>query len=96
MKGKSVPKRNSEAERQQIIRLTEAPDDDIDLSDSPEIDLSKRVRAEPPGFVRRRPVYLDLELHQRLSEIADRRGVSLEALVNEVLEKELAVAQALR
>jgi hypothetical protein len=91
-----MPKRISEEERQQIIRLIEAPDDDIDLSDSPEIDLSKMVRAEPPGFVRSRPVYLEPELQTRLTEIADRRGVSLDALVNEVLEKELAVAQALR
>jgi len=51
-----MPKQISEEERQQIIRLMEARDEDIDLSDSPEIDLSKVVRAGPPGFARRRPL----------------------------------------
>jgi hypothetical protein len=91
-----MPKPLSEWEKQEIIRLMNGGDENIDLSDVPEIDLSKMVRAEPPGFVRRRPVYLERELQMRLSEIAERRGISLDDLVNEVLKEGLAVAQALR
>jgi len=73
-----------------------AGDEDIDLSDIPEI------RETPPGAVRgvsnvsrAAPVYLDPELQMRLSEIAVRKGVSLSNLVSQLLRKELEIAEVL-
>jgi len=86
----------TEEQRREILHLIEMGDEGIDLSDIPEIDLSKVVRAEPPGFVRKHPIYLASGLQKRLSEIAARRGVVLDDLVNEVLERELAIAESLR
>ena len=71
------------------------------MSDDPldqEIDFSKGVRGK---FYRRDaefhiPVYLESTVLQTLSETANRKGIRLDDLVNDLLKKELAIAEALR
>jgi hypothetical protein len=42
------------------------------------------------------PVYLDQNLQDYLSGVAERNGRSLSDLVNDILQRELAIQQALR
>jgi hypothetical protein len=42
------------------------------------------------------PVYLDDSVLDELNEIARRKGVEVDALVNDVLKRELAIAEKLR
>jgi predicted HicB family RNase H-like nuclease len=64
----------------------------------PEYDFSKGERGKfyRPGTMLRLPVYLTPELHAQLSATAERKGLSLSDLVNDILTKELAIAEALR
>jgi hypothetical protein len=71
------------------------------MSDDPldrEIDFSKGVRGKfyRPNAEFHVPVYLDPNVLRSLGEIADRKGVLLNDLVNDVLRKELAIVEALR
>ena len=71
------------------------------MSDDPldrEIDFSKGVRGKfyRPNAELHVPVYLDPNVLRSLGEIADRKGVLLNDLVNDVLRKELAIVEALR
>ena len=88
----------SEEQKRQMHAVMEMKDEDIDLSDIPEI------REIPPGAVRGRdfrprphqvPVYLDPELQSRLAPIALRKGISLSALVSQLLRKEIELAEVL-
>jgi hypothetical protein len=81
-----------------IRALEDAGDEGIDTSDIPE------VRELPAGAVRGRdfrpsphqvPVYLEGELQSRLSEIALRKGITLSALVSQLLRKEIEIAEVL-
>ena len=42
------------------------------------------------------PVYLDPTVLQTLTETANRKGIRLDHLVNDLLRKELAIAETLR
>jgi hypothetical protein len=63
-----------------------------------EVDFSKGVRGKfyRPGMTIRIPVYLEEKLLGNLVEIAERKGMTLDDLVSDVLKKELAIAEALR
>ncbi len=85
----------SEEQRDDILAIAGQRDEDIDYSDIPP------VREIPPNavrgkFYRGHAVYLTDELHAYLSTVAMRRGVSLDDLVNNVLSKEVAIAEALK
>jgi hypothetical protein len=69
-------------------------DDPLDNS----IDFSKGVRGKfyRPGMELRIPVYLDSGVMDRLTEIARRKGVQLDALVSDLLRRELAIAEQLQ
>lgn len=80
----------TDEQRREILSLMGMREEDIDLSDIPEINSSKfqRVRL-------RQAVYLESALASRLNEIAERKGVSLNDLVNELLKNDLAIAETL-
>ena len=85
----------SEEQRDDILAIAVQRDEDIDHSDI------HPIREIPPNAVRGRfyrghAVYLTDELHAYLSTVAMRRGVSLDDLVNNVLSKEVAIAEALK
>jgi hypothetical protein len=63
-----------------------------------EIEFSKGVRGEVcrPGMKLRIPVYLEETLRGTLVEIAERRGISLDDLVSDLLWLDLAIVDALR
>jgi hypothetical protein len=69
-------------------------DDPLDNS----IDFSKGVRGKfyRPGMELHIPVYLDSGVMDRLTEIAHRKGVPLDALVSDLLRRELAIAEQLQ
>ena len=64
----------------------------------PEYDFSKGERGKfyRPNARLKIPVYLDDNVRGALSAIADRKGVPVDELVNDVLKRELAIAEALR
>jgi hypothetical protein len=63
-----------------------------------EYDFSKGERGKfhRPNARVHIPVYLEEGVLGSLTEIAQRKGVEVDALVNDVLKKELAIAEALR
>ena len=85
----------SEQQQRELLSLMNRPEEDIDLSDIPE------VRELPPGAVRGgmrpgRSVHLTKELHGYFSAIAARKGVSLDDLINDILTKEVAIVEAVK
>jgi hypothetical protein len=97
----------TEEEIQQLDRLAALADEAIDTSDIPEItgpsrivrsqaerrEVERRLRAgdKPPV-----PVFLKAELENYLAAAAARRGVGLSDLVNDMLEKDVAIAESVK
>ena len=63
-----------------------------------EYDFSKGERGKfhRPGARVHIPVYLEESVLGPLTEIAQRKGIEVDALVNDVLKKELAIVEVLR
>ena len=63
-----------------------------------EVDFSKGVRGKfyRPGMKLRIPVYLEEKLLGSLAEIAEQRGMNLDDLVSDLLQRDLAIVEALR
>jgi len=63
-----------------------------------EIDFSKGVRGKfcRPGMKLHIPVYLEQAVLDSLTEIAERKRIPLDDLVNDLLRRELAIAETLR
>jgi len=63
-----------------------------------EIDFSKGVRGKfyRPNMSLRIPVYLEPALLESLNAAATRQGIQLDDLVNDILRRDLAIAEALR
>jgi hypothetical protein len=85
----------SEKQDEDILAITGQRDEDIDYSDIPPI---REIPADAVRgrFYRGHAIYLTDELHAYLSNIAMRRGVSLNDLVNNVLSQEVARVEALK
>jgi len=71
------------------------------MNDDPldhEIDFSKGVRGKfcRPGMKLHIPVYLEQAVLDSLTEIAERKRIPLDDLVNDLLRRELAIAETLR
>jgi hypothetical protein len=49
-----------------------------------------------PGAKLRFPIYLDENLQAYFSAAAERKGIPLQQLVNELLQKEIAIVEAIR
>jgi hypothetical protein len=62
------------------------------------VDFSKGIRGKfhRPDMELHIPVYLERGVMETLTEIAQRKGVRVDDLVNDLLRKELAIAEALR
>lgn len=85
----------SEDQKRELLALMDKREEDIDTSDIPE------VRELPPGavrgrFHRGRAVHLTEELHAYFSAVAERKGVSLNDLINDILSKEIAIVEAVK
>ena len=85
----------SDEQLEDILALSAQRDEEIDYSDIPQ------VRTMPGDAVRGRfyrgnAIFLTDELHAYLSPIAERRGVSLDDLVNSVLSKEVQIVEAMK
>jgi len=82
----------SEEQRRELLALMDKPDSEIDFSDIPEIRelTSGAVR----GLFYRGPIIrLNEDLRRHFADLAWRRHVPMNDLVNETLEKALAVAE---
>jgi hypothetical protein len=84
----------SAEKKAEILSLMNLSDEDIDTSDIPEVSI-------PPGtvpglFYRGSSVRLNESLRRYFWELSRRKGISVNDLVNETLEKALAVAEVAR
>lgn len=90
----------SEQQRAVLVefsRRQEGEDDtDIDYSDIPAITDEQYARAVRGWRHFRRPVLLEESVLETLTEIASRKGMDLDALVNDLLKREIAIADVLR
>jgi hypothetical protein len=85
----------SRQQAEELLVLAEKRDEDIDLSDIPEI------RAIPPNavrgkFYRSRMIILTTELQQYFADLSRRKGIPMNDLVNETLAKALAMVEVAR
>lgn len=88
----------TEDEKEQLRAGHSMRDEDIDYSDIPPIREipSNAIRGRDSKFYRGRTVYLTEELHAYFCDIATRKSVSLNDVVNDVLSKEVAIVEAIR
>jgi hypothetical protein len=84
----------SAEQKARILELLEAGDEGIDFSDIPEVtEIPKdAVRGR---FLCAAPIYLKKDMYRQLAAIAIRKGVSLNYLVGQLLQKELEIAEVL-
>ena len=82
----------SPREKAEVPALMNVRDEDIDTSDIPEV--KELPRGTVPGlFYRGATVRLTEELRTYFADLARRKGVPMNDLVNETLQKALAVAE---
>lgn len=76
----------------------QAADDDsgIDYSDIPPLTDEQMANAVRGWRHFRRPILLERNVLDTLTEIASRKGMDLNALVNDILRREIAIAEVLR
>ena len=76
----------------------QASEDDsgIDYSDIPALTDEQMATAVRGWRHFRRPILLERSVLDTLTEIAARKGMDLDALVNEILKREIAIAEVLR
>lgn len=82
----------SKQQAEEILALMSMREEEIDLSDIPETDFSKRARGK---FYRGPIVYLNEDLRRYFCDLSLRKGVPLNGLVNNTLMKAVAVAEEL-
>jgi hypothetical protein len=71
-------------------------DSGIDYSEIPPLTGEQMTTAVRGWRHFRRPILLERDVLDKLTEIAERRGIDLDALVNDILKKEIAIAEGLR
>jgi hypothetical protein len=85
----------SPEQKAEILALMGVRDEDIDTSDIPEV--KELPRGTVPGlFYRGRMVRLNEELRTYFADLARRKGVPMNDLVNETLAKAVAVAEVVK
>ena len=91
--GRLTPERAEE-----LNRLAGRPDSEIDTTDIPEITEipPNAIRGKDWKHYRGKTIILTDELHAYFSALADRKGVSVNTLVNDFLAKEIAVVEAVK
>jgi hypothetical protein len=109
MTGKT-PEELTPQQMEELNRLAALPDSEIDTTDIPEAEvfrLPARGAAERRQTVRRiheilasyrgdKSVVLTDEIHAYFSAVADRRRVSINEIVNDILAKEIALIEAVK
>jgi hypothetical protein len=80
-------------EKARLQRLRDMPDSEIDFSDIPEL-TAEQLAAMRPGrdmpYYRGRCIVLTAELHRYCCAVADRKHMSINTLVNDVLAKQVS------
>ncbi len=71
-------------------------DSDIDYSDIPPLTDEQFATAIRGWRHFRRPILLEQAVLNTLTEIAARKGMDLDTLVNDILKREIAIAEVLR
>ena len=82
---------------QELNRLAAMSDDDIDISDIPEVtDWSEAERGEfcRPGSADNVPLYLDRDVTAFLKERVSTLGIPLRDLANEMLKKDIGLVRS--
>jgi hypothetical protein len=87
-------------QKKELLALMEQRDEDIDLSDIPEVREippdAVRGKFYRPGVAAQVPVYLNKGLQDYLLAAAERKGITLSDLVNDLLSKEVAIVEAIK
>jgi hypothetical protein len=88
----------SEQQKQEILAAMNRKDEDIDFSDIPEIREipADAIRGKDWKHYRGKTVVLTDEIHAYFAAVADRRQVSINDVVNDVLAKEIALVEAVK
>ena len=91
--GRLTPERMEE-----LNRPAARPDSEIDTTDIPEITgiPTNAIRGKDWRHYRGNTIILTDQLHAYFSALADRKGVSVNTLVNDFLAKEIAVVEAVK
>jgi hypothetical protein len=71
-------------------------DSGIDYSDIPPLTDDQMANAVRGWHHFRRPVLLEPSVLEALTEVAARKGMDLDTLVNDILKREIAIAEVLR
>ena len=94
---KAPPSKQQKAVLKEFAAQQAAEDDSgIDYSDIPALTDEQMATGVRGWRHFRRPILLERRVLDKLTEIAERKGIDLDALVNEILEKEIAIAEVLR
>lgn len=88
----------SEQQKRDLLAAIDRRDEDIDLSDIPEIKgiPTDAIRGKDWKHYRGNTLILDDQIHAYFCAIADRKKISINQLVNEVLAKEIELADVLK
>ncbi|HEY7392389.1 MAG TPA: hypothetical protein VH640_27970 [Bryobacteraceae bacterium] len=83
---------------EELNELSARPDSEIDFSDIPEIAAIPRdaIRGKDWKHYRGKTIILTDEIHAYFCAIADRRGISINEVVNDILAKEIAFIEAVK
>ena len=84
--------------KEELNRLAARRDSEIDTSDIPPVTNmpSGAIRGKDWKHYRGSTIVLTDELHAYFSALADRKGISISALVNDFLAREVAVVEAVK
>jgi hypothetical protein len=88
----------SDQQKKDILAAIDRREEDIDLSDIPEIMEipPDAIRGKDWHHYRGNTIILDDEIHAYFCAIADRKKISINQLVNDVLAKEMVIAEVLK
>jgi len=88
----------SDQQKKDILAAIGRRDEDIDLSDIPEIMVipPDAIRGKDWKHYRGNTIILDDEIHAYFWAVGDRKQISINQLVNNVLAKEMAIAEVLK
>ena len=88
----------SEQQKQDILAAIDRKDEDIDLSDIPEVTEipANAIRGKDSKHYRGSTIVLAEEIHAYFSAVADRKNISINDVVNDVLAKEIALVEAVK
>jgi len=69
---------------------------DFEMEAEHDFSNAERGKFHRPGVTLRLPVYLSEELQSYLAAAAERKGISLTDLVNNLLSKDIEISEALK